>query len=220
MKVENRVTFDNICDYIPIASTFNSIVDLWQKHAYIKDLKPDADKKFWDDYHVKIINKSTLRSVVLLVPVLGNIFVGIYDLIKQQGVEKRISRNASWCIENDKIDAFYEKYEVFGKKQWEALGFVLGYVPPPPVILKWVLRDTANTPEPRGGILIPGKVNGETLTYERFCNSFGRAFPNTKEGQMWYNVIKDKLEKDQSEGYYVGRAYWDDYYKKKYDAEI
>jgi hypothetical protein len=88
VKVEHRVIFDTICDYIPIASTFNSIVDLWQKHAYHKKPYEEAQKagkmsdRFWDAYHIKIINKSTARSVILFVPVLGNICVGIYDLIK------------------------------------------------------------------------------------------------------------------------------------------
>lgn len=83
MKVEHRVLLDTICDYIPVVSTFNSIVDLWQKHAF-KD-GPDTNvmnTKYWDAYSIKIKTKSTLRSVILLVPFLGNLCVALYDLCK------------------------------------------------------------------------------------------------------------------------------------------
>jgi hypothetical protein len=195
MKVENRVTFDNICDYIPIASTFNSIVDLWQKHAYIKDLKPGADKKFWDDYQVKIINKSTVRSVVLLVPVLGNICVGIYDLLKSCFAQK--VNPLDICTKTDaEIDAFIEKYRIFGKKHWEALGFFLGPVSPPPDLLEHHLDHSNNEGSPffnkdvyLGVILVPSKVNGEELTYERFCNSYAKAF-NTRHVLIIRDLLK------------------------------
>jgi hypothetical protein len=89
MKIEDRIAFDNICDYIPIVSTFNSIVDLWQKHAYQKNMTIDPQNpialkcEYWNAYRVKILHKKTDRCLILLVPVLGNIYIGICDLLEK-----------------------------------------------------------------------------------------------------------------------------------------
>lgn len=38
--------------------------------------------EYWNAYRVKILHKSTDRSLILLVPVIGNIYIGLCDLVE------------------------------------------------------------------------------------------------------------------------------------------
>lgn len=72
--------FNNVADYVPGLSTVTSLVDLVQK-AFLH-LKGEQVVKS-SAYYTHIQDKSKLRCVALLVPVLGNIVVGLYDLGKK-----------------------------------------------------------------------------------------------------------------------------------------
>jgi len=71
------VKVDGAADYIPVASTLKSLVDLFQKCV----LLPFMSRQFvaGSHYYTRLEQKSILRCVVLLLPVIGNILVGIYD---------------------------------------------------------------------------------------------------------------------------------------------
>ncbi|WP_068469889.1 hypothetical protein [Candidatus Protochlamydia phocaeensis] len=80
------IEIDRIGDYLPIASTVINLIDLFEK-CVLKAYSQSAFVKT-NRYFSYISDKSSLRCVVLLVPVLGNIAVGIHDLI-----QKRIGEN-------------------------------------------------------------------------------------------------------------------------------
>jgi hypothetical protein len=71
------VKADNVCDYIPTISTLSNLTDLFQKCVIL----PFKSNQTIDNnhYYTHLKNKSILRSIVLLIPVIGNIIVGIYD---------------------------------------------------------------------------------------------------------------------------------------------
>ncbi len=64
---------DHVCDYIPIVSTVTNLIDLFQKYICM----PRSEEKNY--YFVHLQEKSVLRSLVLLVPLVGNIVIIIYD---------------------------------------------------------------------------------------------------------------------------------------------
>lgn len=73
------IRIDQICDYLPIAPITN-FVDLFEQCAFRCCC---SSKSIKDNRYLSYINnKNTLRCVVLLVPILGFIVVGIYDLIQ------------------------------------------------------------------------------------------------------------------------------------------
>ena len=75
------VKTDNFCDYIPFISTLNNLTDLFIKLVlnFI-----DKNKINGSDYAIHVKKKSVLRSVVLLIPVIGNITVGIHDFVTRK----------------------------------------------------------------------------------------------------------------------------------------
>jgi hypothetical protein len=94
-KFANWETLDRLSDYTPFISTVKSLYILFQKHALIPFL--DKDKVQKSPYYTYMKNTDTVRSVTLLIPILGNILVFFYDkdksaakeaLQKQQQIEK------------------------------------------------------------------------------------------------------------------------------------
>lgn len=75
------ITIDQIYDYIPVVSTVTNFVDIFEKCVF-KGLKQETIDK--NRYFSHIKDKSNLRCVVLLVPFIGNIIIGIYDLIQNK----------------------------------------------------------------------------------------------------------------------------------------
>ena len=72
------VSADRVCDYIPIISTVSNTVGLFQKYCVI-DCIDDRDLAN-GHYYTYLKEKSTMRSVVLLIPVIGNVLVSLHDL--------------------------------------------------------------------------------------------------------------------------------------------
>lgn len=79
------VRIDQICDYVPIASTITNLVDIFEKCAFSGCCSSESINS--NRYFSHINDKSILRCVILLVPILGNIIVGIYDLIQSHQAE-------------------------------------------------------------------------------------------------------------------------------------
>lgn len=77
------VRADQIFERVPFISTITSIINLFHKCITI----PIKGKLSVKDYYFTYLNqKSFSRCVVLLIPVLGNIIVGIYDSLNKQSV--------------------------------------------------------------------------------------------------------------------------------------
>ena len=72
------VSADRVCDYIPIISTVSNTVGLFQKYCVI-DCIDDRDLAS-GRYYTYLKDKSTYRSLALLIPGLGNLIVGMHDL--------------------------------------------------------------------------------------------------------------------------------------------
>lgn len=66
---------DAICDYIPFVSTVSNIVDLFQKCVYKCLPENIAKNRYWT--HIKW--KEISRCIILLIPILGNLYIIIDD---------------------------------------------------------------------------------------------------------------------------------------------
>lgn len=76
---ERLVQADGICDYIPIISTISNLVGLVQKYFFIPSAPAPADR-----YYTHLHQKNFYRCLVLLIPVLGNILVGLHDFANRR----------------------------------------------------------------------------------------------------------------------------------------
>lgn len=84
-RVNNTlISIDQICDYVPVASTVTNLVNIFEKCAFSCCSARSINS---NRYFTHVKDKSILRCVILLVPILGNIIVGIYDLIQSRKAE-------------------------------------------------------------------------------------------------------------------------------------
>lgn len=72
------VKADRYLDYVPVASTITNLVDIFLKCVY----KPcvDESKIQSNHYFAYLDTKSTLRSIILIIPILGNILIAAMDI--------------------------------------------------------------------------------------------------------------------------------------------
>jgi hypothetical protein len=88
MKIQNMlVGCDRVCDYIPVISTVTNLVDLFIKnlsciHAKVEDCKKAGVEG--NHYYQHLIDKTACRCVILLIPILGNIVIALWDLINKR----------------------------------------------------------------------------------------------------------------------------------------
>ncbi len=68
---------DQICDFVPILSTVNNVVDLFLKNVSLPRSSPPAIKA--SHYYTYLNEKTFTRSILLLIPVLGQIIVYLAD---------------------------------------------------------------------------------------------------------------------------------------------
>jgi len=78
----NLVIADNVCDYIPAVSTLSNLTDLFQKCLVLSFMSDQTIVN--NHYYTHLKNKSFLRCIVLLIPVIGNIIVGINDFANRK----------------------------------------------------------------------------------------------------------------------------------------
>jgi hypothetical protein len=76
---------DEICDYIPFVSTATNLMDLFQK--CVLEIRGSNESGFVTEFYqshqnlvMHLTQKSFTRCIILLIPILGNIVIGIYDL--------------------------------------------------------------------------------------------------------------------------------------------
>lgn len=80
------ISCDSICDYIPVISTITNLFFGILEKLVLGCITLNSINK--NHYFSYIKDKSLVRCVTLLVPFLGNIIVGIYDLFQRKSKEE------------------------------------------------------------------------------------------------------------------------------------
>src|SRR5580700_9265774 len=76
------ITTDKFSSYVPFLSTVTNLVDLFQKYVVIPQMR---DEDVWNShYFTHLDQKSFSRCVILLIPIIGNIIIGILDYANRQ----------------------------------------------------------------------------------------------------------------------------------------
>jgi hypothetical protein len=71
------VETDCVCDYVPFVSSLSNLVDLFQKSVILPFM---AEKTILSNHYFEHLDqKKYLRCLILIIPVIGNLIVGIYD---------------------------------------------------------------------------------------------------------------------------------------------
>lgn len=86
------VKADNACDYIPVVSTVTNLTDIFQKCAVLPFVNKENNAN--SRYYAHLKSKSLSRSIILLVPVLGNLIIGIYDFTNRKYSSKSFALSA------------------------------------------------------------------------------------------------------------------------------
>ena len=76
------VKFDNMCDYIPFVSTLSNLTDLFMKSIYLKNVGVPRDPQGY--YFTHLRQKSFTRMAILLIPIFGNLCIGIHDFVNKE----------------------------------------------------------------------------------------------------------------------------------------
>ncbi len=117
MRVETQSFFvnaDKISAYIPIASTITNLVDLFLKCVVLPRMNKEDIAK--NHYYTHLKEKSFIRCITLLIPVLGNIVIGIYDIYNKREGEKLRNQALNYILgpdhekDEEKISEQYCKY--------------------------------------------------------------------------------------------------------------
>ena len=78
MKLSNiLIVIDKTADYVPIVSSITNLVDLFQKCIIHLGIKQKTVSN--SHYYTHINSKKAVRCVILLIPVIGNVSIGIFD---------------------------------------------------------------------------------------------------------------------------------------------
>jgi hypothetical protein len=100
------VKIDCFCDYVPFVSSVTNLIDLFQKCVIL--LLMDKSKIASSHYYKHLDQKSFSRCIVLVIPVIGNIIIGIYDFSnkKESNVDHhdKVDQYTKVNIGNHKID--------------------------------------------------------------------------------------------------------------------
>lgn len=78
----DRVGLDKICDYVPFVSSFTNVIDLVQKKRFKSEEVKHDPPPLKSKYVTYIEHKSDLRCAILLFPIVGNVLVGAYDILR------------------------------------------------------------------------------------------------------------------------------------------
>lgn len=115
------VRADQICDRIPVISTLSCSIDLVAK-AVFQVLRSLNLNWFEGEYTAYLADKSKLRSILLMIPVLGNFLVWMKD--RQLSKTDNFLRLNGHCLYDPKKDytEFFEQYaEDLVKKEMPSL---------------------------------------------------------------------------------------------------
>lgn len=89
---------DRVCDYVPVVSTITNLVDIFEKCVLSNHFSPRSINA--NRYFSHIRNKEDLRCYILLVPILGNIIIGIFDIYAKNQYQKSTSM-VFWCLDRE-----------------------------------------------------------------------------------------------------------------------
>ncbi len=81
----NLVKIDQICDYIPVVSSVNNLVDLFLKCVVLPCMERGSITN--SHYFTHINNKSYARCITLLVPIIGNIAIALCERNEKKTVQ-------------------------------------------------------------------------------------------------------------------------------------
>ncbi len=70
---------DQICDFVPVLSTANNLIDLFIKTIVLPKLGPEETRP--NHYYTHLDKKTFTRCTLLLIPILGQILVYLGDLL-------------------------------------------------------------------------------------------------------------------------------------------
>lgn len=84
MNIITIKELDHILDYVPVISTVSNLIDITAK-LVLGNLTKDPIDSF--PYFAHLSEKSYLRCVTLLIPIVGNIIVGLHDTIDNALIE-------------------------------------------------------------------------------------------------------------------------------------
>ena len=73
------VQTDRVCDWVPILSTVNNLVDLFIKTVVLPRMQPSAIRA--NHYYSHLDKKTFTRCTLLLIPILGQIIIYLADLL-------------------------------------------------------------------------------------------------------------------------------------------
>lgn len=73
---------DRFCDRIPVLSSINNLVDLVQKALIVPSKTSDSAQA--SRYFSYLNQKSAGRCAILMIPVIGNLIIGLFDFAKEQ----------------------------------------------------------------------------------------------------------------------------------------
>lgn len=78
---KNYIDLDKKLDYIPVVSTATNLFQLFLKATLYFTSQHTIDK---NPYYMHITRKPISRCIVLLIPVIGNVIIGIYDFVNKK----------------------------------------------------------------------------------------------------------------------------------------
>lgn len=96
------VETDYFCDYIPVVSSITNLVDLFQKCVVLPFM--DKEAILASHYYEHINEKSFARCFLLIIPVIGNIIIGIYDFSKKKDDGDAVNDQIKGPVGIHKID--------------------------------------------------------------------------------------------------------------------
>lgn len=116
MKISHYlVKIDQFSDPIPFASTITNLVVLFQKCVILPFLSKATIQA--NHYYKHIDDKSFFRCLVLLVPVIGNVIVRIYDFSNQGKVKAQ--HDQKLVAEYENLDNFLKTIKEMNQKQMD-----------------------------------------------------------------------------------------------------
>lgn len=111
------VKADRYLDYVPFVSTVTNLVDIFLKYVY----KPCRGESNLENSHyfAYLDTKNLLRSIILLIPILGNIVIGVADIYCAIKAEEFEGQAANRFSPNEAENAvrLYRKASSYGSAE-------------------------------------------------------------------------------------------------------
>lgn len=92
MRIQTLVNIDKTWDRLPVISTVSNIVNLFIKTVVLPFKSPSSVGG--NPFYVHLKDKSFTRCIVLLIPVLGNVAVWVYDMSQRKYDDAEYMLNA------------------------------------------------------------------------------------------------------------------------------